>query len=216
VAEGIRGDGVAAEEALRRAIRLDPRNVFALVALGKVLEARGARHEAILRFQAALEVSDERVEALDPLLRMLIDEGRLAEAETLAVQAGKRFPQLATPYHYLGRVRWAQRRPQEAEQLLQRAAALDPTSHLVFLDLGRLERELGRDERARAALEQAHRNLSSARPQDAEETFYQLIQVVAPTDPQRALELAREYLRTFPAHPRAQATLRQLEGGEGG
>ena len=212
VAEALRGEHMAAELAMRKAVELDGRNVFARVALAKGLEATDRKPEALQHLREALKHSGPRVEVLEPLMRISIEEGFVAEAERLASAAIDRLPNLSVPYHYLGRVRALQGKTSEAIELYQRAGALDPAGHLHFLDLGRLAMDSGQEVLARTALERALTNLSRARPPEAEETFVRLIRLLEASQPGRARELARRYVRDFPTSARAQETLRSVVG----
>ena len=54
--DGLRTDSKAAEEAVRRALELEPTSVGALSLLGKLLHLRGKHDDAILVFRQALKL----------------------------------------------------------------------------------------------------------------------------------------------------------------
>lgn len=216
VSEGVRGNGDGAETALRRSLELEPGNVYAMVPLAKRLEVKGELQEARSLLQEALQRDPRRVDALEPLLRILIDTDQLEEAESLAGQAAAGFPQLWVPHHAMGRILLARKQAEAALGPLQRAVELDSTAHAAWLDLGLASLATGRPQQALQALLSARRNLGRAWVQRAEETYRWLVPLAAQQDRARALEIAREYARSYPESRRAQGMVRELEGGSQG
>ena len=142
-----------AAESLRTAIALNPRLAATHHALGVALHALGATDEAIAAYRRAVELSPRLADAQSRL-------GNLLHAIGDQVGAQRAFEQAAAAARgtTLGRTNHAKalmlaQRPEEAEQALRQAAALDPSAAEVRRLLGTLLAEAGRFDAAVAMFE---------------------------------------------------------------
>lgn len=160
------GDPVAAEAHFRYATQLDPGNLFARIALGRVLLDSGDLSGAERELRAALQLDPFRPDALDVLCAVLLERGDDAGLEQLigGWQAGA--PDLASTRFWLGRLRAKQGRLPAAQGLFEEASRLDPRGFAMALAWGVVARARGEHE---AALEAFLRAASCAPGQASEE-----------------------------------------------
>ena len=146
-AETLRGNHAVAVAHLERAAELVPGNLDALVMLGRAQQKLGDAAGARASYDRALEVAPRSPEALELLLVLLIDEGRLDEAEQrierqlrfVAEHGTGRRPE--TPYYQLGRIRAARGDARGAQRAYTTALRNDPHSIRAALALGDLARD---------------------------------------------------------------------------
>ena len=122
------GDTAAAVEPLREAVRLEPRQLLALIALGTALDDRGQYDEARKCLLRSLDVDPENVEAVARLAEAEEGLGEIGEAEAHAQRALARASTHPTANLVLGMVRMKQERYAEARDALVKAATAGPAS----------------------------------------------------------------------------------------
>ena len=99
-----KGDLIAAQKELERAVRLDPREVAAQAVLGWVLAQEGQADAAVPHLRAALKINPGYVEARLTLAGVLAQLGKVAEAEVQARRAVKDAPSNAEAHRILARI----------------------------------------------------------------------------------------------------------------
>ncbi len=101
----------------------------------------------------------ERIGLLDDVNRGIgqLDAGLAAAAESTLAHVAAADPGNRLVWEYLGRARAAGSDPRGARDAFRRALELGPNPSTVYLDLARVERELGNDEAAWTVLESALR-----------------------------------------------------------
>jgi len=185
--------------------------------LGIVYLEKGDLPAALNEFETALATEariflrspQNRYAALLGISAVHLKAGRLEEAWNYAAEARDLFPQRAEAYRTLGLVRFGQHRNAEAEELLNRAVAMDPADSAARVNLGILLLSSGKPTEAtlqfRAALAQephsvpARLGLALSLNQNGRRT--------------EALALVREVLAVEPSNPDALTFLKQLNSG---
>lgn len=140
------GDGDAAEQALARALRLDPGNAEALNALGNLRQTAGDSSAAEQAYRQALASRPDYVEALNNLGSALRAQGQLEDAESALRDALRLRPSYANALANLGLVLQELARYSQALAAYDQAVAIEPghaVAHgnrsMLLLLLGRLK-----------------------------------------------------------------------------
>jgi len=140
-----RADPATAIERYGRALAINPTMVQAHNNLGLALKRAGRREEAASSFAAALAAQPGYAEAAFNLAILREESGALAEAEAAYRAALAARPDWTAALENLGNLLRSQRRPDEAQPFLQRAAQLDGGNAdtagnlaLLRIDQGRL------------------------------------------------------------------------------
>ncbi len=147
------GDMVAAVEPLKEAVRLEPSQPLALIALGAVLDDRGLYAEAKPDLLRSLGLDPENVEALATLAEAEEGLGELREAEAHAQRALARASAHATANLVMGMVLMKQERYAEARDALVKAAAANPASSKAHYQLSLAYSHLNDEASARMQME---------------------------------------------------------------
>lgn len=152
-----RREDEAAEQAMRHALRLNPRQPQTLVNLGVLLAAGKRWAEAETLYRSALEMRPDDVAALTNLGLALEELRRFDEAETLQRQALALAPERAEIHNHLAGV--LARNPRgvagEAENHYREALRLQPGHAAHLSNLGALFFDQGRVHEAEETLREA-------------------------------------------------------------
>ncbi|SDI06060.1 Tfp pilus assembly protein PilF [Paraburkholderia phenazinium] len=146
-----------AEEGYRRVLGHDPQHADALHLLGLIHARRGALSAAEALIQQATGISDSAV-FLTNLGDVLVQLGRLAEAETAFRRAIELTQDYVLAHYNLGVLFMRTERREEAECAFRRALALDPSSNDTLNNLGLLLGGMGRFDEAETAYRRATAN----------------------------------------------------------
>jgi superkiller protein 3 len=136
------------------ATRLNSKNQSAWAHLGVVQYTMGKKKEAEASLRKALELGPEP-EAANNLGMVLMEQGKLDEAETLFKGAAMQAASYSLPLFNLG-VLYQQKRnqPEQSVQYYLQAVERDPTYAPAHMNLGIVQKKLGQKESARYHLEQ--------------------------------------------------------------
>ncbi len=157
-----------ARGAFESALKLDNRNVDALVGQGTVFFQESRFTEALTRFDTALasRVDDENAIGYDALAKIKLE--RLKDAKDQLVAARVRFPRSMRISYALAQAEGALGNTADAEkdlrQAIDYAAPKDPTSVEPYIGLATLLIAHARDKDAAEVIEQARAKLPDAAP----------------------------------------------------
>lgn len=150
-----RKEYAAAEDLLRRAIRIEPATGGLRINLGNVLKDQGRLDEAVASFKEALRLLPNFPEVHNTLGKIYHAQGRAAEAIAsyqMAIGCRPNFPEAC---YNLGNVYHGLARHQEAIASYQEAIRLKPDYAQACSNLGNVFHDEGRMEEATAAYHQA-------------------------------------------------------------
>src|ERR1700675_2306586 len=141
--------------ALQRAVASDPCYTDAYFRLGIALEKLGDIGRAIIAYDRATELLPSLTEAWFRAGALVYTLGHRDEAIGCFRRAAETGPK--TPFGRLGKARalLTEDRDQEAEKVLRKTLAVDPTNALAHDLLGNLLSEFGRFDEGRACFERA-------------------------------------------------------------
>ncbi len=158
-----RGRTAEARQAFEDALKLDSRNVAALIGQGDVLYDEERNTEAIGRYDTAKQVDPNALRAIVGDAKTLIKLERLADAKTELVDAVKRFPKSALALEWLGEAESALGNKRDAEKDLLGAIDLvvpaDPEAVDTYAAYAKFLSKQGRADEATAKLLQAQKKL---------------------------------------------------------
>jgi tetratricopeptide (TPR) repeat protein len=158
---GDRGRVDEAETVFRRAIDLDPQNVYCLNGLGLLLQTKKPDEaEALLR--KAIKIGPNLPDPQNNLALILEDKGKISEAEAAFRRIVASNPDYALGRANLGRMLLSRGKLDEAEPLIRKAIELDPNKGMPHRMLGEILYRRGRSEESAS---QYHRALE-INPQD--------------------------------------------------
>lgn len=123
---------------------------FLLNNLAETLRHQHQWSEAIEISRRAMEIAPDRVEMGITLGRSLAGAGLFEQAEQHFQQLIDEYPNLAQPYHYLGKLQFDRREMVRSEANLKRAVQLDPTDIYALSSLGFAYLEMGKYDVAEA------------------------------------------------------------------
>lgn len=130
------GDVKLAALEWKQARELMPRNPYACLVEGQLLEKQGAAEPAREAFQAAVKLHPRYAEAWRELGKLDAYEGKLANAMTNYQRAAALQPNDAQTYVYEGKALSLMKRPSEALRSFRRAVELDAADWEAHYDLG--------------------------------------------------------------------------------
>ncbi|MFT5051586.1 MAG: tetratricopeptide (TPR) repeat protein, partial [Chlamydiales bacterium] len=205
VSEEVRGRLEAAERIQRDALLVKPDHPYARIALARVLARQERADEAITELARCVPGPFE-VNAIEPLLDLLIDNGRLDQALSTATEALERRPALAVAHYGLGRVHVLRAEWDAARRALERAERAGPRDPRYAFGSAMALANLGQTDACLEALERAIELLPDGDPDHrdlGEQGFDNAIRILRETGHDgRADELERrrdEWRETFPA-----------------
>ena len=143
------------EQALKKAIELNPDNDSAYIELGRFYRNLWRFAEAEQSFKKAIELNPNSDSAYIDLGWSYIAQGKIAEAEQLLKKAIELNPNSDSAYTESGQLYIEQGRFTEAEQSLKKAIKLNPSNYSVYKESGRLYIEQGRFTEAEQSLKKA-------------------------------------------------------------
>jgi len=125
VAEEARGDLTAAEQSQRDALLVRPTHRFARIALARLLARQGRSEEAISELGVCIPGPAE-LDAIEPLLDLLVTANRLDDALTTAEAILERHPRLGVAHYGRARVFVLRSDWLAARRALEQAESADP------------------------------------------------------------------------------------------
>lgn len=208
------GDMAKAETALRKALKLRPKEPAIWAALAGILTGGKLKKLHAEAARAGVPLSGEPdISAL--IARIARGPSQAAGAEADALDLVRRYPDAAHPALALGAARAAQKKWSFALPALEKATERDPTSPMAHVLLGEVLLKLGQLSRSEAALEKArglgadvsvpwaHLMHETCRDAEAEEVLARAVKA-APRDPR----LAGEHAQALVALRRPQDALK--------
>lgn len=144
-----------AENAYRKAIEMDPKNIKARNSLGYWLAKMGNHKEAETTFRKSVEADKKNSDAWYNLGSLLYDIGNHTEAESAYRKAIEADPKDAENHNALAYFLWSRGRFDEADAEVRRALEMDPDHCYANATLGLLEFERDRLDSGRAYYEKA-------------------------------------------------------------
>jgi Tfp pilus assembly protein PilF len=201
-----RGDTARAEDALSRALSLQPDHAEANNSLGALLAQNGKVTEAIPHFRKCLEVRPDDADALNNLGYAYLQVGQPAQAHELFQRAVEVRPDFAEAYNNLGIYHGQRGDLEEAESFFRQAVEKRDGYAEAANNLAMVMAALGKGD---AALEVLERSL--AEKPDFEMTYVTLCKVYLQAGRRRdAVQVLERLLRLNPRHPQGLQLLQQL------
>ena len=139
----------------REAVRLAPRDSYALTWYGRILEETGSTWLAVAPLRLAAEI-DPIGGNLGRLAAALSHAGRSIEASAVYDKVISMGTKPAITLYNAGSLAWDQGDLARAERLLRRCTEINPRFPQAHCNLGKVLRELGRFEEARAVTQLCH------------------------------------------------------------
>jgi tetratricopeptide (TPR) repeat protein len=132
----VKDDAATAKAVFIEAIKLNPRNAAAYFGLGEVYSALDQYPEAIANYERSLENDKDLTEIYIPLGILYYQSGDIAKADALLTKALASSAGSAETQFFLGLVRAAQNRDEDALEAFAKAKTLDPTLAEAFFYSG--------------------------------------------------------------------------------
>lgn len=148
----------AASEAFAEALKMDPRNVQALMGDAELFFRSGRYSQALLRFDEAMKADETSVLAKAGAIKTLLALEKKKDAKDLAKKLRDSKPELALGAFWLGRVEEALGNKKDAEALYLEAIKLGTSDQEIvdaYVSLVALLSAIGRGEDAQAKLAEA-------------------------------------------------------------
>ena len=136
-------DMKGAEDALRNAINIDPKQAKIQSELGRLELAKGDLQSAQKWLESALDLGPELVEARGNLAMLYAKKGDLVSAEKLFGQALEDDPNYKEGHLNLGLILAQQNRKSDAEKEFEKAVALAPKDPATSSTVGKAEVKMG-------------------------------------------------------------------------
>jgi Flp pilus assembly protein TadD len=149
--------GESAETLLEHQAQRDPRNVPVRVALSRLLASEGKTEAALRTASESLAIDPSSAIAREQLASVLADAGDSARLDGVVQAMNRDDPVRPGTLYYRAVLAFLRGEFAEAAAIGERAAAADPSNARVQNLLGAAFGNLGRPDRARAALEAAAR-----------------------------------------------------------
>lgn len=137
-------DTKGAEDALRKAIAINPKLANIRAELGALELAEGDLQSAQKSLESALDLAPELVEARGNLAMLYARKGDLVSAERLLRQALEDNPKYKEGHLNLGLILAQQNRKSDAEKELDKAVALAPKDPATLSTVGKAKVQLGK------------------------------------------------------------------------
>ncbi len=137
-------DTKGAEDALRNAINIDPKQAKIQAELGRLELAEGDLQSAQKWLESALDLGPELVEARGNLAMLYARKGNLVSAEKLLRQALEDDPNYKEVHLNLGLILAQQNRKSDAEKEFEKAIALAPKDPATLSTVGKAEVKMGK------------------------------------------------------------------------
>jgi tetratricopeptide (TPR) repeat protein len=151
--EGVH-DAKGAEDALRKAIDIDPKRAKIHAELGQLYLSEGDTGSAQKWLQSALDLDPQLVEARGNLAMVYADKGDLVSAAKLLRQALEDDPSFKEGHLKLGLILARQSRKSEAEDELDKAVALAPQDPATLSAVGKAKAQMGETSKGIALLQE--------------------------------------------------------------
>lgn len=148
----------AASEAFAEALKMDPRNVQALMGDAELFFRSGRNSQALLRFDEAMKADDTNVAAKAGAIKTMLALEKKKDAKDLAKKLRESKPELAAGAYWLGRVEESLGNKKDAETLYLEAIKLGSTDTEIvdaYVSIVALLSASGRGEDAQAKLAEA-------------------------------------------------------------
>ena len=138
-------------------LETDPRLSYVWSNLGVVLRRNNQTGDAILAYQAALQLDPRQTVALNNLYAIYDQDGELELAQKLAPRIEKY--RRKNPYylHYMAEIAIEEQRYSDAIKLLDRAIRIDSNEYRFYYTLAQSQFHSGRTDVAQASLDEARR-----------------------------------------------------------
>lgn len=179
---------------LEAALKVEPHNFSALVALTRVEIERGAYDSAVSRLSATLAQAPDNVDIVNLLGGVYLGHKDYKRAEEMFTRATVLNPKLWQPYRNLALVRLASNDPTAAIDDFRKALALAPADMQLTTELAGLYERQGRIEEAIAAYESLYKD--NQRGQQLAANNLAMLLVTYKTD-RPSLDRARDLTNTF-------------------
>jgi tetratricopeptide (TPR) repeat protein len=137
-------DMKGAEDTLRNAVDMDPKQAKIQAELGRLELAKGEAQSAQKRFESALDMQPGLVEARGNLAMLYAKKGDLTSAEKLLRQTLEDDPNYKEGHLNLGLILAQQNRKSDAEKELEKAVALAPKDPATLTTVGKAEVKMGK------------------------------------------------------------------------
>ena len=205
------GRAEEATDALRQAIKLNPRAVGAQIALARVYASKGQKLPAIELAQQAVVSAPLNPEARLALVRAVLANGDTRRAEQEVRSLVSRFPTSALVLTQVGSLYLTRHEYQAAREVFTKALALDPASSealagLVALDLGAKD--------SRSAIARVEARLKVA-PDDARAWYLAARSYALTGDAAQTERALMKAIALDPANVQAYAMVGDLFGMQG-
>jgi len=148
----------AASDAFAAALKMDPRNVEALMGDAELFFRSGRNSQALLRFQEAMTADESNVLAKTGAIKTLLALEKRKDAKDIAKKLRDTKPELALGAYWLGRVEEAHGNKKDAETLYLEAIKLGSSETEIvdsYVSLVALLSASGRADDAQAKLAEA-------------------------------------------------------------
>ena len=200
------GDETAAEAAFAKALERSPADPTLLGNCANFLILKGRGQEAIAIYRRLLEVAPGNADAWLKLGLALLDAGSAGEALAALQQARVLRPRHSPTLQAMGSAHRAAGELGAAAQALSEAVSLDPGNGRAWVNLGVVRRLLGVPEDALDCYREARRaGFAGPELNDAEASAHLDL-----GDAVRALDLARDLVRSAPGYAAGHAMLAHL------
>ena len=129
-----------AEESLKKAIELNPKNDDAYAGLGRFYLEHGNSPQAGDLFSKAIELNPKNNDARVGLGRLYLEQGKFSQAEDTFKKAIEMNSADDHAYFELGSLYRKQVKQSEAENAFKKAIELNPENDIAYMELGQLYR----------------------------------------------------------------------------
>ena len=146
-------DKIKNEDALKKALELNPRNDRAYLELGRLYKDQGQFQQAEEYFKKALEFNSKNDEVYFKLGSLYRDQGQSQQAEEYFKKTLELKPRNDRAYLELGRLYRDQGQFQQAEEYFKKTLELNPKNDQAYVELGWVYLRQGQLSQAKECLE---------------------------------------------------------------